>query len=139
MTHARPQIGRLIEERHRAKIAKLRSTWAAQGTPARLGKTTTLNQRVGQTSVVAGRAVGMGASKYEQASKVVAAAEADPETFGDLPAQMDATGNVSGTAGRPPRRISGVVREHDCGLIVLNQHDQKPAAPATARSEEPGL
>lgn len=45
----------------------------------------------GKTSEKVGRAVGMSASTYEHAKQIVEAAEADPETFGDLPEQMDET------------------------------------------------
>ena len=49
-----------------------------------------------RTYQVAAKAVGMGGSQYRQAKAVVIAAETDPENFGDLPEQMDTTGNVSG-------------------------------------------
>lgn len=39
-------------------------------------------------------ALGVGRTKLAHAAEVVAAAERDPEKFGDLPAQMDATGKV---------------------------------------------
>lgn len=38
-----------------------------------------------------GEAVGVSGRTYEKAKQVVEAAEADPETFGDLPVQMDET------------------------------------------------
>ena len=49
-------------------------------------------------------AVGLSASSYAKARAVVAAAEAEPERFGDLPALMDETGNVSGTHREMERR-----------------------------------
>jgi hypothetical protein len=38
----------------------------------------------------------MGGSTLERAEAVVKAAEPEPEVFGDLPEQMDTTGNVAG-------------------------------------------
>ena len=49
----------------------------------------------------------MGAPKYTQAKAVVAAAESNPEKFGDLPAKMDDTGNVYGTHRELERRKAG--------------------------------
>jgi hypothetical protein len=44
---------------------------------------------------------------YYKAKQVVSAAEADPETFGDLPARMDETRNVSGAHREMKRRKEG--------------------------------
>lgn len=101
-------IGRIVEERHRAKIAELKPEWSRRGTLVRVG-TTVVNDdsrppTVGQTDAAAARAVGMGQATYYRAKKVVAAAEEDPENFGDLPAEMDRTGNVTGALGEVKRR-----------------------------------
>ncbi|MEK6594692.1 MAG: hypothetical protein AABZ67_16605 [Pseudomonadota bacterium] len=75
-------IGRLIEERHREKIA------AQENARKSMGKMTTVNnlgqKRAGETRETAARAVGMGGSKYGKAKAVIAAAESDPAKFGDL-------------------------------------------------------
>jgi hypothetical protein len=98
-------IGRLIEEQEKPKALDRKR----QGAMNRHQKQDVVDSTVScsqpLTAEVAAHAVGMGVSKYEQAKKVVAAAAADPEKFGDLPERMDETGNVSGThrapAGRP--------------------------------------
>jgi ParB-like chromosome segregation protein Spo0J len=45
----------------------------------------------GKTRDKVGKALGVSGKTYEKAKQVTDAAEADPETFGDLPDQMDAT------------------------------------------------
>lgn len=50
-----------------------------------------------KTREIVGKAAGMSGNTYDRAKKVVEAAEADPEKFGDLVEKMDQTGNVSGT------------------------------------------
>jgi len=101
-------IGRLIEEAHRAKIeAKVHESAVLAG-KKRQGSDMS-NQppaAIGPTREAAARAVGMGPIKYTQAKAVVAAAEADPEKFGDLPGRMDETSNVSGTHRELERRKS---------------------------------
>lgn len=82
-------IGRIIEERHRAKVAELRPSQrrraglAAHGIDAVLEKQ---DAAIGTSRMAAARAVGMSESRYRQARAIVAAAESDPATFGDLPA-----------------------------------------------------
>jgi hypothetical protein len=87
-------LGRLIEARHRAKIAVAKSAWSRRAVMSRPDRYKGTNravveldepERCGNTMATAARAVGMGRSKYDQAKKVVAAAESDPVTFGDLP------------------------------------------------------
>ncbi len=102
-------IGRLIEDQHREKIAAQKSAMARQNVAKRKDRSTTTGNEdavtpAGKTDVVASRAVGMDTATYFRAKKVVAAAEADPERFGDLPARMDETGNVSGTFRELERR-----------------------------------
>lgn len=58
----------------------------------------------GRTKEVVARAVGMSPASLYRATSVVKAAEADPARFGDLPARMDETGNVSGTYQELERR-----------------------------------
>jgi len=87
-------IGRLIEERERPKaLARMNKRTSAETAEVQ-----------GDTRDVAARAVGMGRSKYDQAKTIMAAAESDPKRFGDLPTQMDATGNVKGTHRELRRR-----------------------------------
>jgi ParB family chromosome partitioning protein len=103
-------IGRLIEQEHRAKIEEQKH---AQRVAAGLRSAAKRNGMeilppvhgaLGPARETAAKAVGMGAPKYTQAQEIVAAAEADPETFGDLPEKMDETGNVSGTHRELERR-----------------------------------
>lgn len=94
-------IGRLIEERMRPGIeAKRREKISA----ARSG---VKHPPSPETRVLVASAVGMGEQQYRYAKHVVAAAESDPEKFGDLPAKMDETGNVYGTHKELERRKSG--------------------------------
>lgn len=92
-------IGRLIEERHREKIAAQEFARKSQHGAERF---TPIKERsgaepVGETRDAAAEAVGLSAASYDRARRVVIAAEADPDRFGDLPAKMDETGNISGT------------------------------------------
>ncbi len=111
-------LGRLIEEEHRAKIAAQKSEMGQRNVAYRTDRRSTrdVNQHVvsplGKTVDVAARAVGMGPQKYEQAKVIVAAAEADPEKFGDLPVLMDETGNVSGTHRELEHRRNGTSARH---------------------------
>lgn len=89
-------IGRLIEEQERPRaFANSRAGKAPVGDspPGR-----------GRVREIAAAAVGMGGKKYEFAKAVVAAAETDPKHFGDLPEQMDETGNVGGAYREMERR-----------------------------------
>jgi hypothetical protein len=54
-----------------------------------------------RTTSKAAEAAGLSRKTYEKAKAVVEAAEQDPQLFGDLPAQMDATG----VPGRAAERI----------------------------------
>ena len=101
-------IGRLIEERHKARIAEKRHEVAVEAGKKRQGLLTSMSkQPLGATRLVAAAAVGMGATTYEKAKDIVDAAESDHEKFGDLPAKMDETGNVNGTHRELERRRSG--------------------------------
>lgn len=99
-------IGRLIEDRHKAKIATQRVDMGRQN---RLGKDLVKNQVLpaGDTRETVAKAVGMSGTGYYKAKKIIEAAEADPNKFGDLPAKMDDTGNVYGTHRELERRKSG--------------------------------
>lgn len=96
-------IGRLIEERERPAAQKRKLEGSARG-GSRAGPVE--KTEPGCVREIAARAVGMGASKYDKAKAVVAAAEADPDRFGDLPERMDETGNVSGAHREMQRRES---------------------------------
>jgi hypothetical protein len=99
-------IGRLIEDRHRAKIETQLHNVRRRAGLIRQGKDSDItNEPVavfGQSDRAAARAVGLGRTTYYRAKRVVAAAEADPEQYGDLPEQMDQTGNVLGAAAGAP-------------------------------------
>lgn len=128
------EIGRLIEEEHRAKIKANISAWAKKGSIKRINKTLLSPCRndvgipaaIGLSSVAAGRAVGLGRTAYEQARTVVAAAEKDPERFGDLPAKMDEARNRISTTFREMRVRAGnplPVR------VKTRERPEKPARP----------
>lgn len=105
-------IGRLIEEEHRAKIEATRSAMARaaglRSAAKRAGnnevKDAAVPAPLGNTAEVAGAAVGMSAASYRRARAVVAAAEADPEKFGDLLERMDESKNVLGAHREMQRR-----------------------------------
>lgn len=94
-------IGRLIEE-HQKPLARARqlANLNHQPRPA-------VSAERGEVITTVSRAVGMGKTKYGQAKQIVAAAEADPAAFGDLPERMDETGNVQATHDELKRRQTG--------------------------------
>jgi ParB family chromosome partitioning protein len=124
-------IGRLIEAEHRVKLAAQKSAMSRQCVAKRSDRSTTAGKEdvvtpLGKTDAVASRAVGMDPSTYRRAKRVVAAAEVDPEKFGDLAARMDETGNVSGTHREMERRKSG-------GKVGRHPIHAKRHTPTTAR------
>jgi len=122
-------IGKLIEEQHRPRIEAQRSAIGRQNVAKRRDrvsadvKETTLDP-IGKTDAAAARAVGVSVSTYQRAKAVVAAAEAEPEKFGDLPALMDETGNVSGTHREMERRKSNGTN----GRLLINRKTSLPNA-----------
>lgn len=103
------EIGRLIEEQERPKAEQRQRQGSARG-GARAGSVD--STETGSVRDLAAKAVGMGSPKYDQAKKIVAAAEADPENFGDLPSQMDESGNVNGTYREMQRRAGKKSKSH---------------------------
>lgn len=100
-------IGREIEERHKEKVKAHQSEHmrrAVQMRKDRSGSFIPPVERVGESRDMAAKAVGVSPATYSRAKRVVEAAEADPERFGDLPAKMDETGNVTGTLRELERR-----------------------------------
>lgn len=81
-------IGRELEERVRERSLQRRNGQLIH--QPRSGE----SPERGDTRDIVGRAVGMGGHRYEQAKAVVQAAEEDADTFGQLAAEMDATGKV---------------------------------------------
>jgi ParB family chromosome partitioning protein len=105
-------IGRLIEEQERPKarierVEKITTTMRKRAAGEDLGESPRYYRSV--TDRVAA-AVGMERQQYDRAKKVVSAAEAEPEKFGDLPARMDETKNVSGTYRELQERKTGTGR-----------------------------
>lgn len=76
-------IGRALEE-HEAEKARLRMLAGVPYANFAQGETGTTRDKVGEV-------VGMSGFSYDKASRVVEAAERDPEAFGDLPTMMDDT------------------------------------------------
>lgn len=117
------EIGGLIEDQHRAKVAAQsheQRVFAAKSSVAkRTGNAMPIRNPacspLGAAMNVAAKAVGMGREKYLQAKTIVQAAKTEPEQFGDLQHTMDETGNVfaahqelqrrqgAATRGRKPR------------------------------------
>lgn len=88
----RPAARERLREASRRRAAGPRD---AKGRIIKTDSTPTMNSTQGGLVVdIAAKALGVGRSKYEQAKHVVKAAAADPERFGDLPAQMDEMGSV---------------------------------------------
>lgn len=110
-------IGRLIEEQERPKAQERTTLARLKGNAKRHGRVLNVEPTSSSGGVreMAAAAVGMGTEKYTQAKEVVSAAESDPKLFGDLPAQMDETGNVQGTHREMERR-KGIVRGRKASL-----------------------
>lgn len=75
-----------------------------------------------QVRDIAAAAVGMSGPTYRLAKAVVCAAQAEPERFGDLPALMDETGNVSGAHRELEHRRAGTSGRH---AIHYKRHTPK--------------
>jgi ParB/RepB/Spo0J family partition protein len=102
-------IGRLIEEQEKPKAAEAHRIGLVRATAIRTGRVDELptNQKTGGVREIAAKAVGMSPRTYDRAKDVVEAAEADPETYGDVAEQMDSTGNVHGAHNELKRRELG--------------------------------
>jgi len=78
-------------------------------------------------------ALGIGASTYERAKRVTEAAEADPETYGDLPALMDtrsvhaAHEELRRRQEPPPADEPGPVGETEADELGLTEPEPPPA------------
>lgn len=113
-------IGRLIEDQHRPKIEATRSEMARKGSALRdsrragipMSKEQAGPPALGSVRSAAAQAVGMSEATYHRAKTVVAAAEAEPEKFGDLPARMDESGNVAGAHRDLENRRKGTNGRH---------------------------
>jgi len=95
-------LGRLIEEQEKPKAEELRRKRISAARKGDADKLHNVSDEGTREKVAS--AVGMSGTSYYKAKEVVSAAEADPEKFGDLPAQMDETGNVYGTHNELKRR-----------------------------------
>lgn len=93
-------LGRAIEELEKAKAKERRLEGNSRGGRAarevedNLPSTSSRKQNP-QTRDIVGEAVGMSGAIYQRAKAVVAAAEEDPERFGEIAAEMDRTGKVT--------------------------------------------
>lgn len=96
-------IGRALEEEIAAanavKQQEAGKQGGSQGGRGKKKKTLMTNNHKGfpseqTTRAQVGKAVGMGGTTYTKAKAVVAAAESNPEDYGDLVTQMDSTGSV---------------------------------------------
>lgn len=88
-------IGRALEPMVREQARERQAAGLLAGSE---GRPVPVNYRNGDTQgearEIVARAVGMSGATYERARAVVAAAEADPETFGPIVEEMDRTGRV---------------------------------------------
>jgi hypothetical protein len=87
----------LEEEIAAANAVKMREAGKEGGRGKKKENPVTNNHRVfdeHKTRTQVGKAVGMGGTTYAKAKAVVVAAESNPEGYGDLATQMDATGSV---------------------------------------------
>lgn len=101
------QVRPLVDSQGRKRISDARKRASGQITE---DESTQINNKLGRdTREIVGAAVGMSGPSYHRAKAVIAAAEADPKRFGDLPAKMDQSGNVSGTYQEMRRRKNGAV------------------------------
>lgn len=91
-------IGRKLEEEV-AKQAKERQSHGLTA-PGRNASDQLPEALKGTTREIVGKAVGVSGNTYARAKRVVEAAEAEPEKYGDLVEEMDKTGNVSGTLNK---------------------------------------
>ena len=105
------EIGQMIEHQHRTKIVGKRHEWSSKAGQISAGKRSgnedvkdILLEKVGHTTDVVGKAVGMSGATYFRAKAVVSAATSDPEQFGDLAKFMDETGSVLGAHQELQRR-----------------------------------
>lgn len=105
-------IGRLLEKRHKTKIAEIRGAQMSRAGKLSAAKnlgTTYVEvedvQPLGSTDQVVATALGMSSKRYFYAKKVAAAAEASPEKYGDILQRMDETGNVNGAYTELQRRL----------------------------------
>jgi hypothetical protein len=99
-------IGRAIEQRLRPVAEqRMKSGTTADGKAGGRGRKKDLKPcanfaqgfgDLGKTTEKAALVAGMSRATYEKARAVVEAAEADPQKYGDLPQQMDATNKVDG-------------------------------------------
>jgi hypothetical protein len=91
-------IGRALEEEIAAANAvKQRKAGKQGGRGKKKENLLTNNHKVlteHTTRAQVGKAVGMGGTTYTKAKAVVAAAESNPDDYGDLVTQMDSTGSV---------------------------------------------
>jgi ParB family chromosome partitioning protein len=136
-------IGRALEDLE-AKQAKERQSQAgpAEGKGKKASGSGKLPEAVGgRTRDKVGEAVGMSGKTYEKAKQVVEAAEAQPQTYGDLAEQMDATGKVDPAfkemkdrrGASPKRRMTPTRKAAQEARAALEAN--KTAEPSRVRTE----
>lgn len=118
-------IGELIAHEHQKKIAASVSAQRSYAGKITHGTSSGTEKPAvhGRTAEVVAKALGMGMTPYRQAAQVVAAAKIDPGTFGDLPAQMDETGNIAGTHAEMVHRKKNTKKRH---AVHNKMHHRKP-------------
>lgn len=109
-------IGMAIEEKIAARNAVKMREAGKEGGRGKKKNPGTNNTRVSQerdntqrTAFQAAKAAGMGGTTYTKAKAVVLAADAEPEKYGDLLTQMDASGSVDKSYQTLSRRMHAEV------------------------------
>lgn len=137
-------IGRAIEERERIRARERQI--ASQANPGEQVGAEKLAPPIaeGRTRDIVGAALGMSGATYEAAKAVVAAAEADPETFAAVKQEMDRTGKVhpayervrKARAGEPlppaNNRTADAVARRDERIRSMADEGYRPSAIAQA-------
>lgn len=100
-------LGRLIEEKVKEQVAEERRERGRRLGRGEEAGDSPVSSAKGHVRDRVGKALGTGGSRYEHAKRVVEAAESEPDKYGDLPHQMDETGNVEGTYRQMRERQKG--------------------------------
>src|SRR5262249_50063798 len=82
----------------------------------------------GKTRDKVAEAVGMSGRTYEKAKQVVEAAEADPETVGDLAEKMDKNGSVDAAHQEMKRRAGSTTPDASAGEEAERRQRQRERA-----------
>lgn len=120
-------VGRLLEAVLQPVADEHRAAGRTRAAMVKAGHTVEhmpVEERLKVRPVVA-KALGVGGTTYGAARDVVMAAEADPDHYGDLPAEMDGTGSVHAAHEEFKRRRQALLPAEEMSLPPL----PRPKAP----------